>query len=142
MGTSHLFSLAGTVAALQWLLLIILPKWRVTQWLIRYPVVPVLLSVIYCIYIVGFFNTPGGGYNSLQQVRTLFADDGLLLAGWVHYLAFDLLIGFAIVSASQKKNITHWLVIPCLIMTFMFGPCGFMLYQIIPKIKDNYEISI
>ncbi|WP_345331401.1 ABA4-like family protein [Mucilaginibacter defluvii] len=137
MNTSQIFSLAGTIAALQWAILIILPKWKITQWLIRRPVVPVFLSVVYCIYIVGFFNTPGGGYNSLQQVRTLFADDHLLLAGWVHYLAFDLLIGFAIIKSSQEKHISHWLIIPCLISTFMFGPCGFLLYQIFKNFKKQ-----
>lgn len=129
------------MAAIQWLLLIIFPKWRMTQWLIRYPVIPALLSVIYCVYIVGFFNTDGGGFSSLQQVRTLFADDRLLLAGWVHYLAFDLLVGFAIVKSSQKRNIAHWLIIPCLILTFMFGPCGYLLYQIIKKLK-NHENAV
>jgi len=136
MDTSQIFSLAGSLAALQWLLLIILPKWRVTLWLIRYPMVPIVLSGIYCIYITGFFSISGGGYKSLQQVRTLFANDNLLLAGWVHYLAFDLLIGFAIIRSSQEKTISHWLVIPCLVLTFMFGPLGFLLYQIIKKIRQ------
>ncbi|MCX2483240.1 ABA4-like family protein [Pedobacter sp. MR2016-24] len=136
METSQIFSLVSSLAAVQWLLLIILPKWRVTLWLISYPLVPIVLSVIYCIYITGFFSISGGGYGSLQQVRTLFANDSLLLAGWVHYLAFDLLIGFAIIRSSQERNISHWLVIPCLVMTFMFGPVGFLLYQIIKKIRQ------
>ncbi len=135
MGISQIFSLASTTAALQWLLLITLPKWRVTLWLVRYSVVPVLLSLIYCIYIAGFFSIPSGGYSSLQQVRTLFENDSLLLAGWVHYLAFDLLIGFAIIRSSQEKAISHWLVIPCLALTFMFGPVGFLLYQIIQRFR-------
>jgi len=136
MDTSQIFSLVSSLAAVQWLLLIILPKWRVTLWLISYPLVPIVLSVIYCIYITGFFSISGGGYESLQQVRTLFANDSLLLAGWVHYLAFDLLIGFAIIRSSQERTISHWLVIPCLVMTFMFGPVGFLLYQIIKKIRQ------
>ena len=135
MDTPQIFSLVSSLAAVQWLLLIILPKWRVTLWLISYPLVPIVLSVIYCIYITGFFSISGGGYESLQQVRTLFANDSLLLAGWVHYLAFDLLIGFAIIRSSQERTISHWLVIPCLVMTFMFGPVGFLLYQIIKKIR-------
>ncbi|MBS7563009.1 DUF4281 domain-containing protein [Mucilaginibacter sp. Bleaf8] len=106
MPTSQIFSLASTIAALQWLLLIIFPKWKVTQCSIKYPVVPILLSVIYCVYIAGFFRITGGGFSSLQQVRTLFADDRLLLAGWVHYLAFDLLIGFAIIRSANKKAIS------------------------------------
>jgi len=136
MDTSQIFSLVSSLAAVQWLLLIILPKWRVTLWLISYPLVPIVLSVIYCIYITGFFSISGGGYGSLQQVRTLFANDSLLLAGWVHYLAFDLLIGFAIIRSSQETTISHWLVIPCLVLTFMFGPVGFLLYQIIKKIRQ------
>ena len=136
MDTPQIFSLVSSLAAVQWLLLIILPKWRVTLWLISYPLVPIVLSVIYCIYITGFFSISGGGYESLQQVRTLFANDSLLLAGWVHYLAFDLLIGFAIIRSSQERTISHWLVIPCLVMTFMFGPVGFLLYQIIKKIRQ------
>jgi hypothetical protein len=137
MNVEQVFSLAGTIAAGQWLLLILLPKWKFTQWLINYPVVPVALSVIYCIYIAGFFGVPQGGYNSLQQVRILFANDDLLLAGWVHYLAFDLLIGFSIMKSAEAKNISHWLVIPCLVLTFLFGPVGYLLFQLIKEIKTS-----
>ncbi|MEN0053305.1 MAG: ABA4-like family protein [Mucilaginibacter sp.] len=135
MAPAQIFSIVSTIAALQWVLLIIFPKWQVTQWLIRNRVVPLLLSVIYCVYITGFFSIQGGGFNSIQEVRRLFADDGLLLAGWVHYLAFDLLIGFSILKSAQEKAISHWLIIPCLLLTFMFGPVGYLLYQAIQKIK-------
>lgn len=135
MVPAQIFSMVSAIAALQWVLLIIFPKWRVTQWLIRYPLVPVMLSVIYCVYITGFFGIQGGGFNSIQEVRRLFANDGVLLAGWVHYLAFDLLIGFSIIKSAQEKAVSHWLVIPCLLLTFMFGPVGFLLYQTIQKIK-------
>ena len=137
MGTAQVFSIVSAIAALQWLLLIVLPKWKVTQWLINYPVVPLMLSVIYVVYIAGFFTIQGGGFSSIQAVRVLFSDDRLLLAGWVHYLAFDLLIGFSIIKSAQVKSVSHWVVIPCLALTFMFGPCGFLLYQIIQKIKKS-----
>jgi hypothetical protein len=137
MSTEQVFSAVSTMAALQWLLLIVLPKWMVTHWLIDHAIVPLLLSLVYCIYIIGFFKVDGGGFGSLQQVRILFSNDNLLLAGWVHYLAFDLLIGFTIIKAAQTKLISHWLVIPCLLLTFMFGPCGYLLYQIIIKIKTT-----
>lgn len=137
MNTAQVFSIVSAIAALQWLLLVVLPKWKVTQWLINNPAIPLLLSVVYCIYIVGFFNIHGGGFGSIQEVRTLFNNDNLLLAGWVHYLAFDLLIGFSIIKSAQTMQISHWLVIPCLVLTFMFGPCGFLLYQIIQKTKTN-----
>jgi hypothetical protein len=137
MNPNQVFSVVGALAASQWLLLIALPKWKVTTWLIDHAAVPLLLAVIYCIYIVGFFSIPGGGFNSIQQVRTLFNNDNLLLAGWVHYLAFDLLMGFSILKSAQAKSVPHWLVIACLILTFMFGPCGFLLYQVIQKVKSS-----
>jgi glucan phosphoethanolaminetransferase (alkaline phosphatase superfamily) len=137
MNTSQIFSITSTFAALQWLVLIVFPHWQVTRWLIRYPIVPIILSIVYCSFIGGFFTIKGGGYNSLEEVRTLFASDGLLLAGWVHYLAFDLLIGFAIMRSAKEKSVSHWLVIPCLILTFVFGPCGFLLYQMIQTVKNG-----
>jgi hypothetical protein len=135
MNPAQVFSLVSAIAALQWLLLIALPKWKVTQWLFNKAVIPLLLSVVYCIYIAGFFSIPNGGFGSIQEVRTLFSNDNLLLAGWVHYLAFDLLIGFFIIKSAQKNAVSHWLVAPCLALTFMFGPCGYLLYQIVQKIK-------
>jgi hypothetical protein len=137
MDQAPVFSIVSAIAALQWVLLILLPKWKVTQRLASHLAVPLLLSAIYCIYIAGFFNIHGGGFGSIQEVRTLFRDDNLLLAGWVHYLAFDLLIGFSIIKSAQANAISHWLVIPCLALTFMFGPCGYLLYQIIYKIKSS-----
>jgi riboflavin transporter FmnP len=137
MNTAQVFSVVSFLAALQWLLLIIVPKLKVTQWLINHAAVPLLFAVIYCIYMAGFFNISGGGFGSIEEVRLLFSDDKLLLAGWVHYLAFDLLIGFTIIKSAQAKFISHGLVIPCLVLTFIFGPCGYLLYQIIQKIKSR-----
>lgn len=137
MNPLQVFSIVNAIAALQWLLLIVTPKWRVTQWLVNHATVPLLLSVIYCIYIAGFFGIQDGGFGSIQEVRTLFSNDNLLLAGWVHYLAFDLLVGFSIIKSAQAKDVSHWLVIPCLALTFMFGPCGYLLYQIVNKIKSS-----
>lgn len=137
MSTAQVFSAVGAVAGLQWILLIALPKWKVTQWLMTHALIPLLLSLVYCIYIAGFFQVPGGGFGSIQQVRVLFSNDNLLLAGWVHYLAFDLLIGFSIARSAQTRPVSHWLVIPCLVLTFMFGPCGYLLYQIIIKLKTT-----
>jgi hypothetical protein len=34
-----------------------------------------------------------GGFSSLAAVAELFSNQWLLLAGWVHYLAFDLFVG-------------------------------------------------
>ena len=137
MNSAHVFSLVSAIAAIQWLILIIRPKLKVTTWLITYAPVPIFFSLLYAFYISGFFTLPGAGFGSIEEVRTLFSNDNLLLAGWIHYLAFDLLIGFHILKSAKSNSISHFLVIPCLILTFMFGPCGYLIYQIILKINSK-----
>ena len=52
----------------------------------------------------------------------------MLLAGWIHYLAFDLLVGTWEARDSRERGIPHLLLVPCLILTFLFGPAGWLLY--------------
>jgi hypothetical protein len=61
----------------------------------------------------------------------LFTNPRLVTAGWIHYLAFDLLAGLFIRNNAQKHGISHWILIPCLLFTFMFGPVGLLLYLLI-----------
>ena len=65
-----------------------------------------------------------GGFSSLAGVRTLFDNPWALLAGWTHYLAFDLFIGGWEVRDAQRRGIPHLLVVPALVLTFLFGPAG------------------
>ena len=52
----------------------------------------------------------------------------MLLAGWIHYLAFDLFIGGWETRDAVRNGIPHLLVIPCLLLTFMLGPIGLLAY--------------
>ena len=83
----------------------------------------------------------GGGFGTLEGVAILFGNPYVLTAGWIHYLAFDLFIGAWEVQDSQQRNISHWLVILCLLLTFMLGPTGLALYLIIRTVKTRrFEI--
>jgi hypothetical protein len=53
------------------------------------------------------------------------------LAGWIHYLAFDLFVGAWEVRDAQRQGIHHLLVIPCLLATLMAGPAGLALYWLL-----------
>jgi len=68
------------------------------------------------------------GFGTLDAVASLFTIRGLLLAGWIHYLAFDLFVGSWEVSDARANGIHHLLVVPCLLATFMAGPVGLVLY--------------
>ncbi len=69
-----------------------------------------------------------GGFDTLQNVASLFANPWVLLGGWVHYLAFDLFIGCWEVVDARERGLSHWMVVPCLLLTFLFGPAGLLLY--------------
>lgn len=116
---------------LSWLLIIILPRWRFTAKIVLNGAIPLLLSVAYLVLIVMFFGSAEGGFGSLADVMKLFTNEWAVLAGWIHYLAFDLFVGSWEVKDAQANGISHWLVIPCLILTFLLGPIGFLLYNIL-----------
>lgn len=68
------------------------------------------------------------GFSRLADVSRLFENPSFLLAGWVHYLAFDLLVGGWQVRDAQRVGVPHWLVVPCLVLTLLFGPAGLVCY--------------
>jgi hypothetical protein len=91
---------------------------------------PLALSAGYCVAIYLGFGQSGGGFDSLPAVRQLFMNDWALLAGWVHYLAFDLFVGAWIARDAERAGVSRWFLIPILPLTFLFGPAGFLLFQI------------
>lgn len=128
MTTEALFSAASTAVLPGWLLLLLAPRFRWTARLVAPVLIPALLGMLYLYLIVTRFPGADGGFGSLAEVRRLFADEALLLAGWVHYLAFDLFVGSWEVRDAQRLGLPHLLVAPCLILTFLFGPVGLLLY--------------
>ena len=96
-------------------------------------VVPGLFAVAYTAIAVVAFGNSDGGFSTLDGVARLFENRWLLLAGWLHYLAFDLLVGTWEVLDSHQRGVPHLLVVPCLLLTFMFGPAGWLLYTVISR---------
>ena len=140
MTPTDVFSIANMTAMPMWLLMIVLPKWKVTRFLIDYKVIPIILSIIYAIYISQSILGGGGlDFGSLESVMALFTKEDAVMAGWVHYLAFDLLVGMWILDQNKTLKIHQLLIAPCLFGTFMLGPIGFLLFLIFRafKLKDK-----
>ena len=68
-----------------------------------------------------------GGFGSLADVRALFASDWVLLAGWVHYLAFDLMVGGLLATRMDRAGVHRLVQAPILVSTFLLGPVGVVL---------------
>jgi hypothetical protein len=121
-----LFTAGNLLAMASWGLLIFLPRWRGVAQTVSTVVTPALLSVAYSALIGVWWSRGSGGFSSLDEVHALFQTRGALLAGWLHYLAFDLMIGAWIARKSRHEGIPHLVVIPILILTFLFGPMGYL----------------
>ena len=133
MSPEQLFGALNLLALVAWLLLAVFPGRPLVTRLVAGTAVPALFAVAYIVMIASSWGGSEGGFSSLDGVAALFANRWLLLAGWTHYLAFDLLVGVWEVSDSRQRRIPHLLVVPCLALTFMFGPAGWLLYQLIRK---------
>jgi hypothetical protein len=131
MSPQQVFSIANAAALLAWIMLAVLPGRPWVTKTITTKVVPSLLAVLYTAIVVSLFGRTPGGFSTLAGVGLLFSNPWLLLAGWVHYLAFDLLVGSWELQDAREHGIPHWMVVPCLALTFLFGPAGWLLYTIL-----------
>lgn len=141
MKAEQLFSVANLTVMIGWLVLIIAPRWVLTRKIVLSGAIVLLSSVAYLILIVLFFGRIEGSFSSLDGVMKLFTNEWMVLAGWIHYLAFDLFVGVWEVKDAQAKEIPHWLVIPCLIFTFLLGPIGYLLYSLLRVFWTKREVK-
>lgn len=122
------FSLASTAALAAWAALILLPRWRWLTAGLRYGL-PGALAIAYMLLVlVYFFHIEDGGFNSLAEVKALLGTEPTLLAGWLHYLAFDLFVGVWIAERADALGLPRLLQAPILILTFLFGPIGYLAF--------------
>lgn len=124
-----IFLVANSAAPIVWLLLAIFPRRPLVRDTLVGTIVPALYAVAYIAIVAVVWSDAEGSFNTLAGVATLFSNPWLLLAGWLHYLAFDLLIGRWEVLDAQQRGVPHGLVVPCLFLTLMFGPAGWLTYR-------------
>jgi hypothetical protein len=136
MNPERLFAIMNLVAMVGWILLAVAPRrrWARTSSGI---VVPLLLSGVYVALVARAWGASEGSFATLAGVAALFDNPWLLLAGWTHYLAFDLLIGNWEVRDATDRGVPHLLVVPCLGLTFFFGPAGWLLYMLIRQARST-----
>src|SRR5438876_11577883 len=119
-----LFSLAG-VGIVAWLLLILLPTWRLTRWLAQIELFPGYLAMLYLVGVVPLVLRGGLGivrdFGTAEGVTQLLANPDIALIAWIHILAFDQVVGLLIYRENMRQR---YLPIPfqsvVLFLTLMF----------------------
>jgi hypothetical protein len=135
MTPEQTFSILNTATMAAWLSLILLPQVRWVTRIVPFAV-SLILGILYIALVAAAAGRIEGGFSTLAGVRTLFQNDWMLLAGWTHYLAFDLFIGGWELRDAQRRGIRHVFVVPALILTFLLGPAGLVLYLMIRSARD------
>ena len=131
MSPDVLFQAANSMALLGWLALALGPLAPRAMGLVGGVAVPLVLSGGCAAVVLSHWSAGQGGFDSLASVEQLFKSRWLLLAGWVHYLAFDLLVGAWQLRTARREGIPHLHLLPCLLATFLFGPAGYLLFQLL-----------
>lgn len=137
MDFETLFSIAGLVALFGWLCLLfspLIPKWADR---IAGLVLPIILSLGYLILLAIPSTDSAGGFGTLADVMVLFSYEQAALAGWVHFLAFDLFIGAWVCRTARAEGVSFWLVAPSLPVVFLFGPAGMLAFQVIRAVHNR-----
>jgi hypothetical protein len=130
MTAEQIFSIANVLSVLCWAALAVLPNRRWVTDVVAGKAAPALFAVAYVAIVIAVFPRADGSFSTLAGVAQLFANPWLLLAGWLHYLAFDLLIGTWEARDSVERGVPRWLLVPSLFLTLMFGPMGWIMYMV------------
>ena len=131
MTPDALFQIANLLALLGWLALLVSPLAPRSAQAVAGSAIPLLLSLAYAGLVLAFWWQAPGGFGSLPEVMRLFTHPHIALAGWLHYLAFDLFLGAWEVRTARAEGIPHGMVLPCLVLTFLFGPAGLLAFAIL-----------
>ncbi len=133
------FNVANGLALVMWAVLIFAPRKPALMALVLYVGVG-LLCATYAVGLIGIvggvFGATNAGadaadFTSIAGVRAIFASDGGVVIGWVHYLAFDLFVGIWIARDADAKRFSRLVQAPILLATFLAGPIGLLIWLII-----------
>ncbi|MBP6529270.1 MAG: DUF4281 domain-containing protein [Burkholderiales bacterium] len=148
MHHDQIFQFASLPMAFGWVLLCVgllgPVRWQSLALTVGGRVMPLLLCVGYVIVLASSRGAPGG-FGSLSEVSLLFSSKGPLLAGWIHFLAFDLLVGrwqVDKVLAVGRPWLLRLLTVLCLFATLMFGPMGLLLFLVVFKLSERSHVAV
>ena len=120
-----------------WVMLIIIPNSKVTQFFVNSIILPLILSTayVYVIYQTILLDEPIFDvfrlYLGLDSLYAVFATESFLLIFWLHFVALNLFLGSWISRDGIKYNMRRRVIFVPLILVYFTGPLGLVLYWIV-----------
>jgi hypothetical protein len=127
---SIVFSLANLTVLPFWLLMIIAPRWRMTERALSSPWVSLAPIAIYAALLIPHLASvlPIVARPEIEPVRALLGSPLGTTAAWAHFLAFDLFVGRWTYLDARTQPLPARLVSPILLLTLLLGPLGLFAY--------------
>jgi hypothetical protein len=128
-----IFQLSALLVVPFWLLIILLPHWGWTRRIMK-SVLAILPAALLYVFLIAANLGLTLDFIAHLLPPTLAGTQDLLgsAAGatiaWMHFGAFDLFVGRWVYLDSRAEAISAWLVSPILVVVFILGPLGFVLY--------------
>ena len=120
-----------------WLMLLVIPNWKITQFFVNSIILPLILAsaYTYVIYQGILLDEPIFDtfklYLGLDELYTIFSTESFLLAFWIHFVALNLFLGSWVSRDGVKYNIPKKLVFFPLMLIYLSGPLGLVLYWLL-----------
>lgn len=134
-----LFSISNLLVMPFWLLMIVLPRWRVTERVMAslWSVAPAAL--LYTVLVLPNLAAllPALSNPNLATIAALLGAPAGATVAWVHFLAFDLFVGRWIYWDGRRIGLRAWLISPILFFVLMVGPLGMLLYLVARLLKTR-----
>lgn len=131
MDWKALFVATNAISLVAWALLIIGPRGQRTAAIILYFGVGLLCLAYAVMFAAQYERVFQGDFSGIEGIRALFAEDGGIVLGWTHYLAFDLFIGQWIAKDADHKGFSRMVQAPVLLLTLFAGPIGLLIWMLI-----------
>lgn len=131
MSWPAVFAATNGLSLAAWAILIVGPRGPRTAAVILYVGVGLLCLAYTVMFAAQIESVFQGDLTGIEGIRTLFAQDGGLVLGWTHYLAFDLFIGQWIAKDADQKTFSRLAQAPVLLLTLLAGPIGLLAWLII-----------
>jgi len=134
--TELLFNGANLFVLPFWVVMILLPNWGITRWIMNSWLPFIGLVGVYLYLLVGTL-TPEVAQSltnpNLETIARLFSTERAAAAGWIHFLVFDLFVGRWIYWEGQNKGVwtTH-----SLILCLFAGPLGLLSHLLTSWVID------
>jgi hypothetical protein len=121
------FQLLNAVVLPWWAVWLVAPRSRWAARLAGHGAVFIALGLVYTGLLAAALSTGDGEGFAFDGLRAALSHPIGFLAGWTHYLAFDLFVGAWILRESGRLDLEPR---PYLFFTLMAGPLGLMSFLV------------